>query len=73
MFVRSVLRSFNRTGASLSGFQPFAKCSTGCGDNIGIVGVPSDRGQKINTEFHRGPQAIRDGGLIEELTAFNGK
>lgn len=47
--------------------------TTGCVKRVGIIGVPFDRGQQINTEFHEGPKAIRDGGLIDELTEFNGK
>lgn len=39
---------------------------------IGIVGVPFDKGQKVNSVVHEGPKAIRDGGLIEHIQEFNG-
>lgn len=46
--------------------------SNGVDSRIGIIGVPFDRGQKINTDIHEGPKAIREGGLVCELTSFNG-
>lgn len=39
---------------------------------VGIIGVPFDRGQKVNTDFHEGPKAIRDGGLVAKIREFNG-
>lgn len=50
-----------------------ARYSTDFANKVGVIGVPFDRGQKINTKFHEGPKAIRDGGLVTELTSFNGK
>lgn len=72
MFIRSM--SHWTTGGGWMGRvrQEAVQYSTRCGDKIGIIGVPFDRGQKINTEFHGGPKAIRDGGLLKELTTFNG-
>lgn len=39
---------------------------------VGIVGVPFDKGQKINSTIHEGPKSIRDGGLVAHIREFNG-
>lgn len=54
------------------GMQSVSPYYTGSVSNIGVIGVPFDRGQKINSEFHGGPKAIREGGLLKELATFNG-
>lgn len=43
-------------------------------NKVGIVGVPFDKGQRINSSNSKnfGPKAIRDGGLISEIRLFNG-
>lgn len=78
MFVRSMYicgASRDRVLGWMMGsrLQQMARYTNSCDSRVGIIGVPFDRGQKINTEFHGGPEAIRDGGLVKQLTTFNGR
>lgn len=44
----------------------FKRCLHVKETNVGIVGIPCEKGQK-KSGVALGPQALRDGGLIEEL------
>lgn len=72
MFIRSVLSSFRAANSFTSLCRYSSSSKSGSLTNVGIVGVPFDKGQRINSCTHMGPKAIRDGGLVEEIKLFNG-
>lgn len=58
LFARTAIRCFSRANSTVK--------------QVGIVGVPFDKGQRICSSDHLGPRAIRNGGLVEEMKLFNG-
>lgn len=74
--IRSSVRSAVRVVAS--GLRPVRRAFVSRGADgeavrkVGIIGVPFDKGQTVNSVFHEGPKAIRDGGLIAKIVEFNG-
>lgn len=57
--------------ASKVAIRPYCSSSSSV-KQVGIVGVPFDKGQRICSIDHLGPKAIRDGGLVKEIKLFNG-
>lgn len=65
MFSKSVNRLLRPLSNSVRGMATTIDTS-----KIGIIGVPFSKGQR-RSGVHLGPQAIRDGNLIQEIQDFN--